>query len=200
MIADYPQASVPEPVQVLGLELKPFCLGHALHLERFGSAFGNAATAIVPELGDLVLAVIICAHSYEGFLEFIRADDWRQQIAEWARACGPFDVAEKSRLLQAYILTASQQPAVVFESEGQPSGAHWIQSVKVTLIELGYTPGEAMNLPLAQAFHDFYKSAENAGVLKICDRETAEMIERLESLDAAPLVVQPSGCPEVLHG
>lgn len=180
MTAAYPIAANPEPYQILGLKLKPFCLGHCEHMERHGVAFMDSNAKEIT-VADLLLGVLICSKTYEDFPKFIATENLLEEGKQWLKACGVFSVKDKIALFVEYIRHASQKPMVVFEHEGKQSGSHWIQCIKIGLIELGYTPSEAMNLPLAQAFADYYRAAENAGVLRILCREEAEEIERLEA-------------------
>lgn len=62
--ADYFKAAYPEPWQILGLELKPFSLGHYFKLRRLGCAFVSDKPAGA-QLSDLLLAVSVCSMASE---------------------------------------------------------------------------------------------------------------------------------------
>lgn len=175
--AAYPKAAIPEPFQILGLRLKPFCLGHYLLMERFGCAF-VAADSRTAELDDLVLGVLICSMAYGEFLEFIQGADWPEEVKAWGGKAHLFDLNEKVKLLQEYIRLATEQPVVIYERDTEPSGSHWSQALKLTLTgALGYTADQALNLPLSQAFADFYKHAENLGVVTIAPAGVEEILK-----------------------
>lgn len=183
MIASYPREAIPEPYQILGLRLKPICLGHYIHMERFGVSFANGDPATPAGLSDLVMAVAICSMTYEEFPRFLENPHWRKRLKVWGGKCSIFDIQEKVSLFQRYLEEGSRKPIVVFENNSTESGAHWAQCVKLALVELGYTASQALNLPLGEAFADFYKRAENAGVLRIVPRAQAGMLQ--EALEAA---------------
>ncbi len=173
---NYPAAAIPEPFQILGLRLKPFSLGHYLLMERFQVAF-VAAEARVPTIHDLILGVLICSMEYQEFLEFLSSPTFAEELQQWGVKCGLFDWTAKANLLAQYIAAGSKQPVVIYENEGAPSGAHWAQTIKLALTgNLGYTAHEALNLPLSQALNDFYKHAENLGILTIADETTAQLL------------------------
>lgn len=183
MSAAYPIAAHPEPYQILGLRLQPFCLGHCEHMERHGVVFASGEVADAT-LADLFLGIFICSQTYEGFSEFINQPDWKEQVTEWSKSCGKFDIAEKAELFLRYVRDGSVQPIVIFENDGKPSGAHWIQCVKIALIELGYERLDVMNMPLSQAFADYYKHAENKGVVRLASPAEAAGIAALEQQEA----------------
>lgn len=171
--AAYPLAAIPEPFYVLGVRLKPFCLGHYLLMERFGIAFVSSEEK-APSLLDLVFGVMICSMSYEGFLRFLEEEELEKQIFEWGKQCKDFDWVAKATLFNRYIIEGSRRPVVIYEADGQGSNAHWAQTLKLTLTgQLGYTASQALNLPLHQAFADFYRHAETLGVVTIADEATA---------------------------
>src|ERR1044071_2465009 len=93
VIDKYLKASHPEPVKLLGLILRDFCLGHYSNMLRYGCAFAINESAIPivesPDLGipDLLLAILICSQTYEGFQEFI-ADEkaFAKETKQWGKA------------------------------------------------------------------------------------------------------------------
>lgn len=178
-------AANPEPYQILGLKLKPFCLGHCEHMERHGVVFASGETADAT-LPDLLLGVFICSQSYEQFSRFIERPKWADEIKRWGAKCGEFDAAAKLKLFSDYMRNGSQQPVVIFEQDGKTSGAHWIQCVKISLMQAGYSETRAMNMPLSQALADFFKIAENNGVLRIASPLEAEAIRALEQEAECP--------------
>jgi hypothetical protein len=176
----YSAAAIPEPFQILGLRLRPFCLGHYWLMERFNLAFVAAEKKEVT-LSDLTMAVLICSMTYEDFLEFIDEADWMTKIKAWGESCGGFDIYEKIALFEKYISNALQQPDVVFEGETKESGAHWSQALFSALTgNCGYTAVEARNMPLGQAFMDFFKVAEQSGVIRILSREESDLMRAAE--------------------
>lgn len=175
--ADTFQAAIPEPYQILRLNLKPFCLGHYYTLRRFGCAFVSDDETEAT-LDDLILAVLVCSQTWEGFFELMEASNFKEQIKRWGEEIGlDFDIAEKVQLMNAYLEKAFRVPVVLFTGDSKPSGAHWSMSLKSSLLQMGYTQSEAMNLPLSEAFAMFYKRAEDMGILEIAPPEMATLLQ-----------------------
>jgi hypothetical protein len=175
--ADYFLAAIPEPFQILGLRLNPFCLGHYFLMRRFDCAFVNEES-VNATIEDLVFGVLICSMTYEEFIEFLASENFLSEVKQWgAQFRLDFSFTEKVKLFNEYLSKAFKQPSVVFEGDETNSGAHWSQTVKCALIaHCGYNESQAMNLPLSQAFHDFYKNAESNGVLRIVDDEEVALL------------------------
>lgn len=193
----YHEAAIPEPWQILGLRLKPFCLGHYLHMARFGIAFVDQAQREA-KLSDLIIGVLICSMTYEGFTEFIQTADWKEELKAWGTKAGDFKLEEKVALMNRYIEDGSRQPAVIFEGPASRSGAHWGQTLKVALLQIGYEKSQALNLPLTEAFADFYRNAESQGVVTIADSELAAALddEFVNEPDIAPAAEAEAACPK----
>lgn len=174
MAENYFTASIPDPVQILGLALRPFSLGHFFLMKRFEVAFASEEFRDAT-IQDLILAVLICSRTYDQFLELIETNDFHQQVRAWGEKIGiHFSLPEKVRLFNAYLAEAFKQPAIVYEVQTTSSGAHWAHVLRHSLIsQCGYTASQAMDLPLAQAFADFYKNAETNGILSIADDQLA---------------------------
>ncbi len=187
--ASYFLAAVPEPVRVLGLELRDFSIGHCITLHRFCSAFVSE-TEVQSDLGnreernylrdEVIFAALVCRFTYEEFYEFIRQPDAQEQLAELGKDVGLFSIKEKSKLLQDYISEASKMPPFVFEQEESKSGAHWLHTVKAGLVaHCGYTEDRALNDPMQKCIMDFFKHAESNGVITLISDEELEKINAL---------------------
>jgi len=57
---DYFSAAYPEPWQIIGVNLRPFSIGHFLKLKRLDCAF-VADGESVASVGDLLLGIIVCS-------------------------------------------------------------------------------------------------------------------------------------------
>lgn len=174
----YITAAIPEPFTILGLRLRPFCLGHYFLMRRFGVDF-IADDSCNASIDDLVFGCLICSNTYEGFLELLNSGELPKEVEKWGAKIGlDFDLGDKVQLFNKYLEGAFRQPVVIYEGKTSTSGAHWSQIIKCALISpCGYSMSEALNLPLAQAFADFYKNAESNGVLTIADQETAALLK-----------------------
>lgn len=174
-------AAVPEPVRVLGLELKPFSIGHYITLKRFGSGFVDEkqrdGTA-----EEIIFAAVVCHFTYEAFYEFIRQKDFLKQLRALGNRVGVFDRKEKAELLKDYISAASKMPGFSFEDENSSNtGAHWAHSVLAGAVShCGYSQTEALNAPLQKVLWDFLKHAESNGVIKLFTEEEAKQVAEWE--------------------
>ena len=195
--SNYFDAAYPEPWQVLGVNLKPFSLGHYIKLYRLGCAYVADETK-QPTLGDLVLGVAVCSMgshqdpAKDPFWIWLNREEpggWRKwfyrlckklgkkvpspaelDMALFGRAVGMFDFADKARLFADYIDAHSKAPAYweTGKQDGGGNGGHWSQSVLHVLVsKCGYTQEEAHNVPLSKALADFFKHAESEGAVRI---------------------------------
>lgn len=198
MNRDYISAVIPEPVTILGLRLRPFCIGHYQILSRFDCSYVSEKETVASR-EDLIFAVLVCSMSPADFIEWAARDEkptgWQRllawclrkqpkgrlekAIADWGRKIGVFDFAEKSAMFQKYLADNSKMPRFWEEEGGKASGAHWSQSVMLCLTsKLGYTHKEAEELPLSQAFHDFLKHAESEGSVRLMTEEEIDFLEK----------------------
>lgn len=190
----YVKSAIPEPYTILGVRLRPFSLGSYFLMERFDVGFVDDNKERIGGIPDLLLAIAICSRTYEEFLEFINdepsfnkwAKDWGKQVKKQSKKDKNFNLLYKFMLFENYMKEGIQVPKY-FEgenaNEGDPSGAHWTQSVLLILTsELGYSYSEALNMPLSKALADYYKWAENNGSVTLMNDEELEIVEGIEGI------------------
>jgi hypothetical protein len=216
---DYFARVIPEPFRILGLQLRPLSLGRYRLLKRFEIAFVAEGEAPA-EIGDLLTGVLICSMRCDEFLAWAASPHFYKDIRRWSRKILPapwlllvpffgkrwlrghsFNAVEKIQLFQRYISEGSRVPDY-FDESGQQlrSGAHWSQAIEVTLrSELGWTAEEINEEPLTKALADYFKFAENQGLIRLLTPEDVAQGEAntavYEKLFAA---AAPAG--EVAHG
>jgi hypothetical protein len=188
---DYFAQIVPEPFRILGLRLLPLSLGRYRLLKRFGVAFVADGDARA-EIGDLLLGVLICSMRCDEFVEWAGSPAFARDVRRWSRRILPspwlclipffgkwwirghsFNAVEKIQLFQRYIEQGSVVPDY-FDESGDPmrSGAHWSQAIEVTLrSELGWSAEEINEEPLTKALADYFKYAENQGLVRLMTPE-----------------------------
>lgn len=73
---------MPDPHTVCGVQLRPYCIGHWLHLQRCEVSFavGGEHTE-----GDLLLATLICSKTYEDFAGSLQPVDLMRELSAWHR-------------------------------------------------------------------------------------------------------------------
>lgn len=76
---------------ILGLKLRPFCLGHYFLMEKYKCAFIGEVGGEVG-FSDLLIALLICSRTYEEFLEFETLEDnsWLDRTSVWKWLCKRF--------------------------------------------------------------------------------------------------------------
>jgi len=105
----YAVAALPDPYRILGLRLKPFCLGHYLLLQRFNCAFvASEPQPITRE--DVLLGVLICSMWNNEFLEFISGKGFWSEVRKWGKRVGIFDLTAKAGLFQRYLDESLHEP------------------------------------------------------------------------------------------
>lgn len=173
------KAAIPQPFRILGLPLKPLSIGRYRLLARFNCAFVSDEDRNAT-VEDLILGVLICSMTVQGFLSWIETD-WKNDIAEWGAKVGVFDLEDKAKLFLQYISESSDTPKFWSESNGEPSSAHWSQCLEVSLrSETGWTKEEIDEEPLSKAISDFLKLSESKGRIKLLNQKELDAVEWLE--------------------
>lgn len=208
MHAQYFKSVLPVPYRIFGLQLLPLSLGRYRLLKRFGcplvaeSEVAVDAGGISSSVWDLLLAVLICSMQVRDFCAFIESPERDAELARWGErireemANDPhFSVFSKFGLFRAYLDEGMEIPKYFEEEESRGSGAHWAHNLEATLrSELGYSNEEIEEGPLGKALFDYYKHAENLGMVRLATEEDfkqgdANGSRLLELLKGAP------GCP-----
>jgi len=198
--SNYFDAAYPEPWQVLGVNLKPFSLGHYVKLYRLGCAF--VADEVKPAtLGDLLLGVAVCSmdshpdpakDQFWQWLNKPEPEGWRKwagrlfkrlgltvpspfeiEMALFGKKVGNVKISDKIELFKKYVDAHSRSPAYwdMKPNEGG-AGGHWAQSLAHVLTrDCGYTQEDVYNVPLSRALADFFKHAEGEGVVRLMTQE-----------------------------
>lgn len=198
--ADYAGSVYPDKWQVLGVELKPFSLGHYFKLRKLGCTFVSD-TAEEATIKDLILGVIVCSmgshHDPEQdpfwrwlnnsdrsvklwFWNFTRAQKLTQaefEVLQWGKRVGKTDFVEKAKLFAQYLSYYQESPGF-YEGENtsnEPAGGHWSHSLYHALTsKCGYSPIEAFNAPMRRCLCDFFKLLESEGGGRLMTPEEIE--------------------------
>lgn len=193
MNADVYRATIPEPRILLGLHLKPFCLGHLMLLHRVGSVFvgGNREKREIhetPTMDDLVSAVFVCGMTWEENVRVLRSGwmvrwQWgpftrREPVGRfmrrWQRTIGRFDFEQKVIEFTEYMREGCETPLFGNNNgEGKPSLVPLPQMVKVKLLrETNLTYSEVMNRPWGECIHDYLTMADMDGAIELQTEES----------------------------
>ncbi len=192
---NYVAASIQEPQTVLGMRLRPFCLGHLFLMKRLDIPFSSDDPDTTATPWDLMRAVIVCSMTYEQGLEFIYNENpfkhntlenllttltgktyavrwfnqWNRKLAK-AFKSKKLDAIEEFGKFDVYRRTDLYVPYFTIEvsNNGRSSGAHWSMNVFQFLVkDLGFTETEAHNMPLARALVEYYKGLDSAGCITL---------------------------------
>lgn len=188
----YTSACFPDRWRILGLRLQPFCLGHALLLERYGSPFANAFQGEpIGEVGfaDLLLAIFICSKPYPQAAEAMgrglglsyRLFAWRCWWFAWRR---PYAFVGRAAMFQRYMFDGVDGPKTFSHGEsGRPPGTPMLLAVKQAGVIVGYSPAEALTVPWSQLLWEIAARKEAAGLLEVLNDAEREAINRREPLN-----------------
>lgn len=175
-----------EPVTVLGVRLLPYSAGKDWLLRSLDNAFIRGD---VPELGDILTAIIVCAHDHENAVKALSDPELEKDLALWAKKLrGPwwrrigkkqkhlfgFDFQEVSLALFRYIERGRRYPIVKSETsgEGREIGSPQTLLTVVSLCsKLGFTYEQAINFPLDHARWLVASYGEQEGHLTIVDKD-----------------------------
>jgi hypothetical protein len=182
----YLAAVLPAPVRVLGVRLQPFCIGHALLLQRLGNPFYVGGS--VPALGDLLLGVSLCALPPAEAVRQI--DSWpfllrlRLRSWWWSLRYPRTALAEPMIQFSRYLQAALKMPTYWREEDkSNPSspGTPWLQRV-LLIVQLYRTQAESLATPMAEALWIYCAHWEQQGVIRVFGEADQELLEAAEAL------------------
>lgn len=178
-------ASVPEPVTILGLRLRPFSLGHLILLHRVESAFVLDSEITIE---DLALSVFICSQTYKGAVETFSDPDlpkfmlrWHERITgadSWLCRLGlrkpnGFDFWKKCDEFAGYLKAGCQRRQFHFKDEDcREVFCPQAQLVKVTLMsEMGFREEDLLDRSWALCLDDYIVHKAIKGVVQLNNPE-----------------------------
>lgn len=184
----YCRAALPDPVTIIGLRLRPFCIGHAVLLQRLSNPFWVSGQA---DVDDLVMAAMICSGTYEdGLAKITKGPGFITQChLAGVRALlrvSPQRFNIRVGLMASYVRDATSAGPDVWEDAAEDprrsAGMQPLVSSYMALMRSGLSSTEAMNLPLGQALWLVVADACTHGRARVVsdnDRKMAEMAAKL---------------------
>jgi hypothetical protein len=188
--ADYAAAMFPDPVRILGVRLRPYCIGHALLLQRIGSPYvaEDGGRRTESGLGDLFMALWICSQPWDQAEARLRSRRARWLLKWWSwqfhqqpdtQAALAFVCAETQ--LFRYIGHAWRGPTLWEKQRTGPvetPGAPLLAHLKVTLMSsLHCSQHQALSWPVRAALFDYATHAERAGQVGIVSEEDESAVD-----------------------
>lgn len=192
MIADFASIMVEPPrVRCLGVQLRPFSLGHALVLRHLGNSFITET----PTAADLPVAALVCAHGWRENVRKLRKPRRLVRLMRlWGWLTRKMNKGEEARALHAYISEQMELPEMKRE---RGSGVRYLVSEWETrlfmhLRAMGYDDEQALDMPLARAQLFMVAKLEEDGAASFktrrelaLDRYKLDLLEQMERGEVA---------------
>jgi len=171
LLADYLSAQLPATRFIAGVAVQPFCLGHALLLQRLRSPFMDSAA--VPGMGDALLALWVCSRPATEAIAQIHGGriKWWLKWRSWRlRFWEPAALVE---LVRDHITTGSIGPRVkaTHPVPGEP-GTPLLLSLLLHQLRLGRAEAVALNSPLRLVKWMFSGAHEGEGNCTIVSEQS----------------------------
>lgn len=172
----YRETFLQDAIEVLGLRMVPFTIGHAVMLDRMG----------IDKIRDpesLMTAVLVCSMSVKQFERRIRTHwftvwvvwwSWRSE-RRWSK--DPESYVRSHKLFAEYLdeQTACPDFDLIRSSDGIEGGVPFVQYLRGVLIaKLGYDPSKVMETPFTQAYWDYCSFMEYERAIEVLDGRRGE--------------------------
>lgn len=179
--ADYLSAVNPPKYRILGIELRPYSIGHKHILAQADSPFESHEAA---DEADLMLAVAICSLSYRDGLAFIADHATPKRVKRWFDRLQPktwfgnpqVKIMDRLGLFLEYLTVHSKSPAWTLSKGGgksiDESETPFIADVRVSLMRHLHIPeAELMDRCWSLCLWDYTILKEQQDYLRIRDPE-----------------------------
>lgn len=188
----YVEAVIPNPYRVLGVELRPFSIGHIWLMKRFNCAFAEENPNATGNIMHFFLAAAICARKFDEFLQFISSEtELIEWLNEWFNAVYKKSKQDHSYLIEEFhkfkrYMQESVELPLYFESDSDSddaeSGAHWTVNIVSALTSEGsrYSEKELIDLPLTKVIADYFKLLESRNLISLMRDDEIELIKSTE--------------------
>lgn len=173
---------IPDPWRVFGVALKPFTVGHSILLERIKSPFAFGGNA---DVDDIARAILFFTSDFEGGVKSLYRRTLSQKVWQWRFKVWAFfnkDKALAGRLILAnYISEARGARPSCFVNKSKTAVTHAPDSLITiaTLLRLGYTECEALNMPYGKANWLYYGWLHSEGAVDFKDPKHSDLFSRV---------------------
>lgn len=175
----YFKAACQDPPKCIGLQLRPYSLGHHVSLHAANSSFLNGSGALFT---DLILGVFICSQSWAEW------QAWRQSwklpvfLRVWGWMYRKFDVKAEGERFAGYLRDGETIPELSVPGSGKTLVSPWENRIKLFLVrELRLSAAEAMDYPLALAWQEYCAHGEREGFLTLLSDAEKESLDFVHS-------------------
>lgn len=178
----YAKAIWPDPAACCGVRLRPFCLGHALLLQRLGSPFARDDSTSAG-LGDLVTAVYVCSRNWRAAARGIRGR-WFGFWARW-RAFRRWKHEDADAAAWNAYLRAGWFSPKTWKGQDR-SGIRGTDAVQILVatqrLRWGKSIRAALDTPVAEAIMDHLDQLEAGGALRVWGARDDALSAKLEEI------------------
>lgn len=176
---DFCVAMVQPPVaRCIGVELRPFRLGHYVILNAMRSSFVGGSP-MPPAYDDLIASAFVCSNSWAENQRLLKSKFRRWvQLKTWGLLAGKFDIVTQSAILLDYVQSSTELPSLKNTRGGRQIWSTWETRLLKFLLSIGFTVESAMDLPLVQAHALFIAQQEEDGV-EYKSRKDLEIEDRM---------------------
>jgi len=182
----YARACWPDTWRVAGVRLKPYCLGHALLLQRIDSPLtvDTRPDAGIPATA-LVTAVFICSRDW---WEASEAIGKRLPSGWWLRsalllllfALRPLTLWQAVGTFDRYVVSAWDYPDIWTsnnDGDSREPGSPHLASLKQAGMRLGYSEADTLSMPLALLLWEIAVRGEMEGRHEVVNESEAEAMK-----------------------
>ena len=178
----YYAAALPEPPKILGLQMRPYSLGHQIILSRHGCEILNGTVLY----SDFIFSVLVCSHTWEDWGK--NKDSWLLPffLKFWGWKNRKADLKEESRKFLQYLDDGRFHPDINRKEGGKELQIPCEARLKVLMMkELGLNESEVLNRPLSLCHWEWCALGEMNGSIELFSNRDEALFEyhrkRLES-------------------
>ena len=165
----YRRLTVPDRYRVMGYDLVPFTVGHALLFDRLG-------VEKIEGWADLMVACKICSMPARDAERWMQSKFRRWLTWKWIRwfrlhaIANPHEVRKGVEAFESYLEVSTRPPKyeAATNDKGKTGGSPPAQALRVVLISrLGYSPDSVNDTPYLRAIWDYLTWMEQEGHIVI---------------------------------
>ena len=188
----YDEALIPRTFTVCGIEMKPFCLGHLILLERIKSpvlASDVTEVSIQQGLTDFFTALTICALTYEEGLQVLKDDEYSKKVMDvmikaisnnMEAESKEWNIYHKTNMFKLYMTYFMEMPSYSVEQKNShKTGLDWKIGIWQVFKKMGYSETDILNMNMRRLFYEWCQWGESEGGIKVMNSESLKPAEIL---------------------
>ncbi len=185
--ANFYKAARPDLPRCVGLQMRPYSLGHHITLRRFDISFLKGE----PRYADLILGSFICSQTWNGWHEWLNSWKFKWLLRAWGWLQRKCNVRREAEIFAEYILQGSKAPEVAIPSKSDALCSPWEIRLKLFLMrEFRLNAEQAMDYPLALAWQEYCASLESEGKITLLSESDEAALSAVGSDRISELVAK----------